>query len=74
MVVCQTPGPERVVEKVVERTVTKKVFGKPKCPKSFKKAKSGKGWVACTRTVVKNHVKTVVKVRVVKTAKPAYTR
>jgi hypothetical protein len=72
LLVCMqlVPGPERVVE----RTVTKTVFGKPKCPKGTKLVKRGPGFVSCTRTVVKNHIKTVVKVRVVKAAKPAYTK
>jgi hypothetical protein len=72
MVVCQTPGPERVIEKVVEKT--RIVYGHPKCPAHFKMTKRGKGFVACTRTVVKNHIKTVVKVRVVTKPKPAYTK
>jgi hypothetical protein len=72
LLVCDhtVPGPERVVV----NTVTKTVYGHPKCPSHFKMTKRGKGFVACTRTVVKNHVKTVVKVRVVKASKPAYTR
>ena len=72
MVVCQTAGPERVVEKVIEKT--RIVYGAPKCPKGFKKVKSGKGWVACTKTLVRHKTKTIVKVRVVTKPKPAYTK
>ena len=62
------------VEKVVERFVTKTVFGKPKCPKGTKLMKRGPGSVTCLRTKIENKVKYVTRVRVVQKPKPAYTK
>jgi len=62
------------IEKVVVHAVTKTVYGKPKCPKGFKSLKSKPGTALCVKTKVKNKVKYITKVRVVKAPQPAYTK